>query len=668
MKKYIIGILVISVLIEAVVFVLFTQTGNGWLLSYINRSLSENTKGVNIALTSLRIHPTSLSAVAKVNETAEIKLQGPVSWWGKEFNMTYRIDAKQFKSGDIAIKKPLHIKGSAYGDRQTMEINGSGEAFGAPVTYALKVIDESPQNIRLNVKEANLQDILAILGQKPYAKGKLSADIDMPTLDTDNPKGIVKITIKDGVVFAEPIKTDYSISLSGDTEFEAAIHAKAKGQGLSLDADVISSLGRLKLNDAEYDLSQRSLQSGYSLVIEDFVKIDGVLPIALRGGIDIAGELFYAKEKVGVTGTTRSFEGESTFRYKDDKLNAVFKKVRIEKLLGLLNQPKYANGTLDGMLKVDDLQKPVGNFTFQSLGKVNANVVKREFGIDLGKPLSFSGSLEGMLKKNKVNAKSTWKTDIGTLKLTDILYSIPKASLTGNYKLDIPDLGKLASITGKKFRGDMAFDGKIVNKDALMTITGEGKEFGGAVDFVLKGEQLNAHAKGVTVSKLMYMFVYPQVIEAMSEATLAYNLSTKTGNLDATLDSVRILPNKLTRLINEFLHFNLAQERYNNSKFLAKITPKRIDFSLNAANKNSYIKVPKGVLFKESEKIAMEVDVSINGKDIQATVGGTLDSPNIKLDTSNFLKQKLNKKLDNLLGKDQKDGSQSVKGVLKGLF
>jgi len=508
MKKLWISLVLLSVFGGAMLLFMFTEAGNRWMIPFINRSLTHNVQGTKVELTHLRIYPSSLTAVAKVNDTFEVQLQGPVVWWEKQFDLTYSIGAKHLKTGETFIEKPVHIQGRIHGSMDSMKVSGEGEAFTSPIIYTLDIVDDKPQNIRLSVHDANLKEILMMVGEKPYAKGKLSADVDMPT-----------------------------------------------------------------------------------------------------------------------------FESGSV---------------------------------------VETVPNLAGKISIKSQGEVDTKVVKNIFDINLGKRFAFDGSLVGEFREHNMIAKSIWKTDMGILKFSDLHYDINEAVLTGVYHLDIPELGKLEPLTQKRFRGDMVFDGKLVQKEKL-TITGHGEEFGGTVDFVLEDQMLNAHAKGVTVSKIMYMFVYPQVIEALSEATMVYNLSTGIGSMDATLDHARILPNHLTRLIKEFLDYDLAKEQYNNSKFLAQMSPEKIDFSLDASNKNSYIRIPQGVLYKQSEKIDMHVDINIDGKDLQATVTGTLDKPVVKLDTSKFLKQKINKNIGKLLGNDKKDpskdtGTKNIKGLLKGVF
>ena len=55
---------------------------------------------------------------------------------------------------------------------------------------------------------------------------------------------------------------------------------------------------------------------------------------------------------------------------------------------------------------------------------------------------------------------------MGILKFSDLRYDVNEAVLTGVYHLDIPELGKLEPLTQKRFRGDMVFDGKLVQKES----------------------------------------------------------------------------------------------------------------------------------------------------------------------------------------------------------
>lgn len=200
-------------------------------------------------------------------------------------------------------------------------------------------------------------------------------------------------------------------------------------------------------------------------------------------------------------------------------------------------------------------------------------------------------------------------------------------------------------------------------------IKGHGKEFDGSIDFRLLNDQLKADLTGATVSKVMYMLGYPQVIEAVTEARADYNVKKRKGTVYGTLDNARILPSQLTTMLEQFAHMDLTHERFNDSKFVAKIDKHIINFTLDATNKRNYIRVTKGVLDKRTDALSAHVDVKMEGKDFTVSIDGTLDHPNVTLKSSTYLKLKIDKELDKLIDKNIKgEGAEQLKSLLKGFF
>ena len=159
------------------------------------------------------------------------------------------------------------------------------------------------------------------------------------------------------------------------------------------------------------------------------------------------------------------------------------------------------------------------------------------------------------------------------------------------------------------------------------------------------------------------------MLEALSEAKVDYNFATQRGRVDATLDSARILPNQLTMLLKQVLQIDLTRERYNQATFVSTISPTRFDFDFIAQNPVSHFKILDGVLEKKSERITASVDMRYKDKDLKAKITGTLNRPKVTLDTSSFIKSKLDSKMDKVLDKKLKDQEgEKVKELFKGFL
>jgi len=650
----------------------FTSNGNAMLLPYINTYLKGNVEGAKISLSELKLKPNSVMVVAKVNDAIDVTAQGPIEILNENFNLDYTLHAKEIKSEAIMIQGDIHINGTAKGNFENIDITGKGSAFKSNISYALSLIDKNPKNIKFDIKNASIKEILAVADQKPYAKGFMTLHVDMPELDPEHPQGNATLKIDKGTLNANILQKYLNISLPHDAPYSADFVSTAKGDSITVEGKVLSTLANLKLSNGIYNLKTKNLLSQYDLLIPSLSKLRSLTGgTALKGKLRINGQVAHKDNVLSVSGLTHSFGGETTFSYQGDTLNAKLSNVKTAALLHTLDQPNYANGTTNGNLTLTSLKALTGTFDLQSKGAANTSVIKKVSDINLGKKFIFNGTTNGQIKNKKVFTKVKMKTTMANIDMTEMVYDIKPAVLRSKYRIYIPDMGKLKPLTGKRYRGDMRINGDLTKAKDLV-VTGHGKEFGGSIDFKLVNDNLKANVKGATVSKVMHMLNYPQVLEAVSQAKIDHNIASGKGKVDVSLDNTRILPNTLTKLLKELFKIDLARERYNNAKFLANISKKIINFRFNAQNENSHFKINKGLLNRISGAINAVVDIKIKDKDLKATIQGTVNKPRIKFDASDYLRSKVEEKGNDLIkkklklpeGKDTKD----IKGLIKKLF
>ena len=677
MRFAILVILCIVLLFEGLLFVLFTTPGNDLLLPYINSYLQHKVPQAKVVLKKIRLKPNTIGMVAELNDAINIRAKGDIDLLSRNFDINYTIDTEEIKMPTLTIKEHITVKGNAKGHPEEMRIEGRGVAFKSAIRYGVSLIKQNPQNINIDIKDADLQSLLVVAGQKPYATGRLSLHANMPNFAPLNPQIDAVFGIKNGAFNSKYIAKDFNITLPAHTTYQTDFVVKTENRRITFDGNFNSTLANLALKKGRYRLLGNALDTEYHLVIPKLEKLAGITKASLKGDFVMNGTVSLKNNLPAVTGSTKSFGGTIDFNYSADTLIATLKKVHNATLLYKLGQPKYLSGLTTAHVKLTSLKNLTGTFTLQSSGNTNRNALKKSFDLDLGSKFTFTAMTKGHIQKQQVAASLSAKTSMAHLKSSRIHFDIPKATLGADYTLSIPDMGKLQPLTGKRFIGDMLINGTIKKRKTL-AVTGHGKEFGGSIDFTLIDKHLQADVTGATVSKVMHMLDYPQVLEAISKAKVNYNTQTASGTLHATLDNARILPNKLTALLKQFKIIDLSRERFNNSTFDAKITKKLIDFTLDARNKNNYLLVKHGKLIKKTDAIQANIEMKFRGKDLQATLRGTTKHPKVSLDGSKYLENKLKekvlkskaaKKLKKSLKKklEGKTGSK-IKDLVKGLF
>jgi hypothetical protein len=673
MRLLLILFLFIVLLLEGVAFMIFTATGNDMLLPFVNSYLEQKVPQAKVEVIKLRLKPSTIGLIAKVNDAIDVKAKGDINFLSQAFDINYLIDTHEIKTPTLTIKEHINIRGNAKGNADDMQIQGKGLAFKSAIRYGVSLIKQNPENIKIDIKDADLRSLLVVAGQKPYASGRVSLHANMPNFAPLNPQVDAVFGIKNGLLDNKLIAQDFNITLPASTTYQTNFVIKTEDRRVTFDGSLNSSLANLALKSGKYHLLSNTLTTQYRLNVPQLEKLSTITQAPLRGDLVMDGTVSLKNNLPTVTGSTQSFGGVIDFNYNADTLTTLLKKVQNATLLYKLGQPKYLSGTTTADAKLTSLKDLAGTFKVQTSGNANQAAIKKAFDLDLGKKFTLNLGLKGKLKSQKVFATLIAKTTMANLKATKIAMDLKSGVLSSDYLVSIPNMGKLKPITGKAFKGDMQINGKM-KKSKSLSVTGHGKEFGGSIDFKLLGDKFNADVTGATVTKILYMLDYPQVLEAITKAKIDYNLASGTGTLHSTLDNAKILPNQLTDLLKQFKIIDLTKERFNNSKFDAKIGKKIIDFTLDARNKNNYFVINHGKLVKKTGAIDATVDLKIKGKDLKATIRGTTDNPKVSFDGSDYLKgklkdkvlkskagKKLKKKLKGKVGKD-------LKGLVKGMF
>ncbi len=670
MRFFIFLFLTLVLLLEGLLFLLFTAPGNDLLLPFANRYLAQKVPQAKIVLTTLRLKPDSLGIIAQINDSIHAKAKGDIDLFDQTFDINYTVQAREIKTPTLTIKENLRILGNARGNTKQMQIQGRGDAFKSDIRYSLTLADNIPKDVKLDVTDADLRSLLTVTGQPPYSTGLLSLHAGMPVFRPLNPQIDARFSIRNGTLNSTQIAHDFNITLPKKSRYTTHFVVKTEKGHVAFDGSLNSNLANLALKRGRYHLLHNTLSTDYHLIIPKLEKLSGITKAPLRGELILDGTAALKNTLPTVTGNSKSFGGNIDLSYRADTLTATLDKIHNATLLYKLGQPKYLSGNSTASVTLKSLKNLTGSFKLQTQGSVNTQAVKKAFDLDLGKKFTLSTGLKGKIAQQKVSAVMLAKTTMANLKLSPLHYDLKQSMLTTTYLLDLPDMGRLQPLTGKRFKGKMRLNGT-VKKGKSLRVTGHGKEFGGRIDFTLADDRLKADASGVTVSKLMTMLDYPQMLEAISKAQVDYSLTSQSGTLHATLDNARLLPTQLTALLKQFQIIDLTKERYNNSRFDASISKQKIDFTMEAKSKNSYLRIPAGTLIKKSGTINAKVDLKIKGKDLQATIRGTTDHPKVSLDGSRYLqdlaKEKLKKKFGGKVKKVKKKLKKKLGKQLKNL-
>ena len=153
MRYLVIGFLVVVLAIQGVLLMLFSATGNDMLLPHLNAYLKEDIKKYKVEVSQFRLGLHTLSFVAKINDSIDLKGEGKIDLLSQTFDMDYTMEADEIKTKTMRIKEDINIKGNVKGHEDDMKIKGKGLAFESHVAFDLRRVEDALQDIKIKMKK-----------------------------------------------------------------------------------------------------------------------------------------------------------------------------------------------------------------------------------------------------------------------------------------------------------------------------------------------------------------------------------------------------------------------------------------------------------------------------------------------------------------------------------
>lgn len=349
------------------------------------------------------------------------------------------------------------------------------------------------------------------------------------------------------------------------------------------------------------------------------------------------------------------------------------KSAKIEEILTLGKQKKYATGLFDLELKMPkvDENKSIGDFKL-TLKEVhlNSKVFQEEQNISIPNNIVLSGDIHSKLKDTKASIDADLKSNLFNIILENGIVNIKTFAFNSNYRLDIQELRDLVFFTKKELQGALKVTGNIKKEDKKFYLQGQSRSLDGKIDFILKDTYLDANFVGVSMQKIFYTLNYPLIFSAPLFGKVHYDLDKKKGTLNAKLDDAKLLENDLTVLIYSVSGLDLTKDVYSKTHLDAKLYENNIEFEFLARNRKNKILVHDANLKYKNNTIDAKYRVSLRKRDIEGSIYGAIKSPQVTIDGSNYLENKIDKELKRL-GIDNIDSKKAIQGIgnlLQGFF
>lgn len=657
-----IGVLVLG-LIVILYIVAFTPIGNAMLKPFvenkINKELAIQSK-VNTFLLTMDSFEISL----ELDDANHMEAKGSYSLFSKAFDAVFALDLKHLETLQALTKQELRgelrTNGRVKGTLKEFVVNGESDIASSKTTYEATLIDFNPTSIIVNAKDAKLSLVLFMLSQNPYADADMDIDINFRNITPHKLDGEVRLISKGGEIDPKYMLSDFNVTIP-KTTFSLKMDAKLSGDDVAYSYDLSSNLFKIA-SSGKFTPEPFGADLRYLLDIQNLEVLKPLTKEDIRGPLLLEGSVGGSKKKLSITAKSNLASSSTNIDALLEDFKLLSLKVKSEhldvaKLLYMLKQPSYTNGTLNIEADMTDTETDgLNGNIIASLEKALLNssyLTKRyEFKSQMPK-VEFKAHLNAAIEDSTMKSNIKIDSNLANITMKKALYDMKESSLNSDYEMKIPNMENLFFLTQRHLRGDLLLNGDIKNsKDLDISINSKIAE--GVLRAKLHNDTLNANIDGLKSAKFLYMMVYPEVFDATINAAINYDFKQSKGAIDAKVLNGVFSKNKTFDTLKEFTKIDMYRENFNGD-IDAKLDKENLIAFVDLRSKEASIKSNSAKLNTKTKIIDADLMLASKKDTLNAHLSGDIDAPKVTIDLEKFLEsesgKKVIQKVDKLLQK-----------------
>jgi len=371
-----------------------------------------------------------------------------------------------------------------------------------------------------------------------------------------------------------------------ETEIQKQTHLPSKLQRFSLGMSDIDIL--LELNDKNtievkgtYSLFSQSFDISYKVSLEKLATLESLTKKKLHDSFftdgTVVGDMKFftlkGKSDVAKSNTTYKIELQE---FNPNSIIANVKDLDLASLLHMIGEKKYAQAAVDMNVNFKNItphQLDGDIVLITKDGKVNSEVMKKDFGITLPKT-HFSMNLDAKLKGDDVDYKYKLLSNLAKITSSGNVKPDPLA-VDLKYGVNIAELAVLKPVTGADVRGKLKLSGTLKGNKENMQLLGKSDIAASKTTFGVKLANFSPKSaqvviKDLKLQKLLYMIKQPHYADAI------INIDADIKNAD-----VKNLDGTILTTVNK----GLLDSRYLTKAYKFKSRMPRTTFNLKADTK-----------------------------------------------------------------------------------
>ncbi len=650
---FIIMSLVVSI-IMAMLFFLFTQSGNNIIKPYIEQAIQKKLNK-DVYIEAFTLKTDFIDAELVVDKNSKLILNGSFNLLKKSFDLDYIADAKNLQTPYVTINGALHVEGKAKGILNDFELSGKGIALNSKIDFRAQLDEKTLKGIKLKAKNIKIENILAFVKKPIYSRGMIDIDIDIKPKENNTYYGNSNIKIHYGTLNKQLLENDFGIKLDSIITYRGTIKSTANAKSIDTAIKIFSNIGNLQTKNTQYSLDKKVFYSDYVMKIPKLNSINK----NLYGNITLDGNIQKDDSDFTMDINSKALGGVIKAIIFNDTLKVDAENIDIPQLTKMLKKPHYSDGKLNMTLDMQDTRAKSRD------GKLDLNIedgvlhVKEILDKKSTDTIKYIFSLSSDIIKNNASIESELLTVVAQLNIHDSTYSIDTGTTSGQYNFQIKDLNDLYFVTKRTLKGEFIADGNFLVNDNFY-IDGNSSFLEADTKFELKNSLLHIKSDDLSIEKVTDMLYYPKIFDSFSTLEADYNLENKSGVVSINALNGKIIKNELTDIIQMASGFDLTTEVYKDSIFRGVIANNSVDFSLLMNGLESYFKIPDGYINLETNEIKSEFNIKIQDKDFQGSINGDLEKPKVELSGSEYLKQKIEQEIEKNIPLEWQDTAKSI--------
>ncbi|NVJ53272.1 MAG: hypothetical protein HWD90_06235 [Campylobacteraceae bacterium] len=228
------------------------------------------------------------------------------------------------------------------------------------------------------------------------------------------------------------------------------------------------------------NLFAKSIDVNYNININDLSKLQNITKQKLNGSFSTKGIVRGNENLAEITGQSFIASGKTEYdvkleKFEPKKILVEMTNVKIDELLYMVNQPKYATGLLnvDAAIKNADINNLDGMInTSISKGVLNTLAIQPKANKKASTPIVFDLKAHTQLSSEVASSQVVLDSSIANLDIKKADYNLKNNSLVSDYKLFVKSLSKLEPLINQKLNGNFTASGDVKFENNNLDLTG----------------------------------------------------------------------------------------------------------------------------------------------------------------------------------------------------